>query len=222
MEEKEEKDSSLKFFMIGVLAVIIVFALFFAYNYFQKPKIQTIDDVYDDTLKGSTSEDNFLYNGFVFIKVQGLWYTKVKDRENVYNIPFHFNPQEVKDFPVEGNLQSWLHYTFTNYEGQYFITFDPDTEDAAHIATANGEFTVNVVKTIKLYPFPACTRNETDACSEVDIVTCTNTASPVLYFKVDEVPKVKVENNCMIIQGREYDFIKGVDRILFEWYNILN
>ena len=145
-EEKKEEDpkrnskSNFNFFIIlGVIAILFISV--FAARYFIKQKTYTMDDIIAKTLKGEENpETNYKYNGFVFVKVGPLWYTQWQLDNYLVNVPLHYGPLELKDVKAEGSLDE----RFSS--NHYYITFDPEGEDFAHVALAAGEIGRNLVE----------------------------------------------------------------------------
>jgi len=70
----------------------------------------------------------------------------------------------------------------------------------------------------------ACDRNATNittACNDIPIITCDNTNDIVVYYKESDELNVEYRDNCIIISGKEFDLVKGVDRVLFNLYGIM-
>jgi hypothetical protein len=167
---------------------------------------------------------SYSYNNFDFAKVDELWYTMVKSVDGKYGfkVATHFSPAEIETFPVEGNLKSFLPVN------KGFIAFDPLEPDKGYIIVANGEFALtlaNSFKAIQNNPLnftTVCTKNDYRGCSVYPIVDCNTTNEKVVYLRQINEPKVVVVNeNCIIVQGIGIDLIKGVDRILYSWFNVM-
>lgn len=218
-KKKEVKEN--KTLLITILVIILLFAVFFLTRIFYKPLPLTLDEIHERTLLGDESENNFLYNGYSFVKLEGLWYTRVQVGNKLYNIPLHFNPREVEDVPIYGDVRKYLAIVHDNYNRTAYITFDPEETELQYIALANGEFSVNVAKTINLNLIASCTKNITDACSKVPIVTCNSTKKPVIFFDPNEEARVVIKGNCLIFQGEGKELTKAVDRVLMNWYDIV-
>ena len=180
-EEKEEKKKSEKvfmFFLVIIIAIFLIFILFLMH----KPRPKTIDELHLLNLKGKLSPDvGYIYNGFSFVKVDNLWYTQVQNKAGnvIFDIPLHFGPREVANIKIKG----WLNTTLFDEEDSIYITFDPVGQELSYVALAVGEFDQSIIKAFGKIPIAACLRNETLACKKRPIITCNNTAKPVLYVK---------------------------------------
>ncbi|MEK6869440.1 MAG: hypothetical protein AABX74_04375, partial [Nanoarchaeota archaeon] len=67
----------------------------------------------------------------------------------------------------------------------------------------------------------ACDKNETNACANRPIITCDNTDKLVLYVKEANNSGVYFDDNCIVIEGNGFDLVKGVDRVLYDFYEII-
>ena len=108
-----------------------------------------------------------------------------------------------------------------NYSRQVYITFDPAEPDLKYVGLANGELSLNVVKTLGITPTAACTQNFT-GCGEAPIMQCNPEGEPVIYLSQEEGPKVTVDGNCLTVQGKGFDLVKATDRLLLTWYRIVD
>lgn len=172
----------------------------------------------------SPSEENTLtYNGVTFTSIDNLWFASLplKNSTRAVRVSFHYSPEELEDVPVEGNPQAWLATVFSYYNGSSYITFDPFGNNLGHVALANGEFTVNMLKISDLKLYPACTQEE-EGCASVPIITCETTVDPVIYVKEHPTPKVLMNGSCLIIQGTGYDLVRAADRLMYYWIGIMD
>ena len=214
-EEINEKKSN-KNFLIIIGVIFILFIAVFSIKLFIKPKIVTIDGMITKTLQGETNpETNYMYNGYVFVKVRNLWYTKWQYEDNILNIPLHYGPLELEDVIAEGELDERFN------TGKYYITFDPLGEDFAHVAVAAGELGLNLVKGMGAKITAACIQNDSNVCIDRAIITCDNTNESVIYIKESEDPGIIMDGNCLILQGNEMELLKVVDRVVLQLYGIM-
>ncbi|NQV09089.1 hypothetical protein HQ529_04520 [Candidatus Woesearchaeota archaeon] len=218
-QEKDEKENKLLFIAIGI--IVLIFASFFVWKIFYNPEPTTLDDVYQETLEGDETEDNFMYNGYSFVKAQGLWYTKIQAGNSLYTIPFHYNPKEVEDIPMDDFVRDYLVDAYYDHNKTVYITFDPEDPSLGFVALANGEFSVNVAKTLGLNLIASCTNDSIEVCKEVPTITCDNTEEPVVFFDPNGETRVSATGNCLTIQGEGKELTRAVDRLLFNWYDIL-
>ena len=76
-------------------------------------------------------------------------------------------------------------------------------------------------KVFEKTPVAACDRNETEACKTRPIVTCSDYGKLVLYIKESDKFRAYYNNNCIVVEGKGVDLVKGVDRVLYNLYNIM-
>ncbi|HII69539.1 TPA: hypothetical protein HA270_06700, partial [Candidatus Woesearchaeota archaeon] len=53
------------------------------------------------------------------------------------------------------------------------------------------------------------------------VVTCEDADKAVVSFELSSSPSVALMGNCMVVSGQGDDFVKGVDRMLLEWYGVI-
>lgn len=183
----------------GVLALIVV-GIFVA-KMFYKPR---------------SPYPTLTYNNFLFEQIEGMWYTQWQRDGQVYNIGLRYNPKEVETVPVRGRMNE----TFTRQP--FYITFDPDENQSnfKYLALGVAELGLNIVRGMGGQIMSACTKNISEACADHPIVTCDDDDKAVFYFRTADEPRVRLEGNCLIIEGKELELIKAVDRVLYHFYTI--
>lgn len=213
-DPKANSKSNLNFFIvIGV--IIILFAAIFAIRIFLKPEKMTIEEMIVKTLQGDTNpETNYMYDGYVFVKVEPLWYTQWQVEDTLFNIPLHYGPLELEDIKAEGELDERFN------TGHYYITFDPYGDDFAHVAVAAGEIGRNLVEGLGAKISSACYKNHS-VCEGKPIITCDNTNESVIYIKEADDAKIVMDGNCLVLQGEGEELLKVVDRVILQLYGIM-
>ncbi|MBW2992534.1 hypothetical protein KY345_04925 [Candidatus Woesearchaeota archaeon] len=213
-DPKADSRSTLIFFIIlGV--IVMLFAAVFIARAFIKPKTYTMDEMIARTLQGEEDpETNYMYNGFVFVKVGNLWYTKWQLENYVLNIPLHYGPLELEDVKAEGQLDERFN------SDHYYVTFDPYGEDFSHVALAAGELGRNLVEGLGIRISGACLNNHT-VCKDKPIITCSNTNESVIFFKESDEAKIVMDGNCLILQGKDMELLKVTDRVILQMYGIM-
>lgn len=215
-EKTKEEKSALKnknlFWIIA--AIIVLFVIFFAVKHFMQP-----DDY--NPFELPEGEEELIYNGFRFVKIEGLWYTQWQRDEKLYTIPLRFNPADAEKVPTEGILNVSLF----NKMPELYVTFDLSEKEGKNftmLALASAELSQNLVKAINRYPIAACTNNESDACRERPIIDCDTEGVPVILIREQSPTKVILDDNCMILQGEGMDLLRAVDKVLYQWYGIIS
>ncbi|MBW2999471.1 hypothetical protein KY339_02260 [Candidatus Woesearchaeota archaeon] len=205
--------------LITIAIIIGFFVALFLIKYIKGPKTtDTIDDLVDKTIKGEIDESKgYLYNGFSFVKQEGLWFTQIqkKGTSNVYNVQLRYGPKELENITIQGNPNEFLDLTAA------YITFDPVGRDLSHVALAASDLSSNMAVVLAITPVPACTKNETGACKDIPTITCDNTKNPVIFIKEDAEAKIIHDDNCITLQGWGMDLVKVVDRLMLGWYGIM-
>ncbi len=212
-EEKPKKTkASLNLIIAITLIVIILGSIMFVIKIFT-PK--TMDDLIEEIIEKGETKYGYIYNGFVFIEYEGLWHTKLQRGTELYNLHFHYSPAHVDQIPVIGSLDAELDTS------EFYITLDPLEENISLIALASSELSLNLVKGMGIGIKSACYRNESEACYERPIITCDNTEEAVIFVKTAEETQVLLEGNCMTIQGKGDNLLRAVDKVLFDFYGII-
>jgi hypothetical protein len=202
--------------LIAIGVVVIVFGLLFSVNLFFKPKPVTVDSLVDKTLSGEQNpETNFVYHGFVFIEVGGLWQTQWQFKNTQYIILLHYSPLELENIKIVGDINS----SFDSKE--IYLTFDPLGSELKYVAMSAGEISLNLVRALNTIPVAACSRNETDACADRPIINCSNTDKPVIFLKESNETMIDLKGNCIILQGAGADIAKVSERMIYQWYGIM-
>lgn len=220
VENPEPKKASDKSFVWAIIIIVLLLSALFGLRYVLKEETPlTLDQMYSLCLEGDL-DDEICYvhnNVYVFVKLEGLWYTTVWGKDVKVGVPLHFHPGELKDIPIKG---SYNHSLF-NQTPHFFITFDPIGIQLQYVALAIGEFDRNMLAAFDKLPIAACLINETTACHDRPIINCTNTKEPVVYMKQEGDTSIILDDNCITIQGEGLDLIKATDLMLLSFYNII-
>jgi hypothetical protein len=219
--EEEPKKISDKVLVFIALGIIIVIAGIFSVRFFLKDKVpKTIDDLHQLNLEGKLDEEQgYVYAGYSFVKYDDMWHTRMLSpmRTREYNIHFRYGPKEAEDVPLSGQLN----LTLFNDAKDYYVTFNPIGEGLQYVALAVNDFNQQMINIFFKTPIPACDRNETDACASVPTINCTNTDKLVFYVITADETRVQVDNNCIIVEGNEFELVRAVDKLLYTFYGIL-
>lgn len=219
MEEKREAEKKRKtgenvlFIAVGIILLVIILVIGSRFLRPEQPK--TIDEIIDETLAGKETEDNFLYNNYAFVKVGNMWVTRWQKGDELFTIPLRFNPLQVEDVLIEGELDERFD------PAKLFITFDPTSESFTYTALAAAELSVNLATALDVFPTAACAANATEACFDRPIVSCSDEDKAVIFLREEGDTKVILRGNCMVLQGNQMELLKAVDRVLYIWYDIM-
>jgi hypothetical protein len=219
--EGDSQNSDLIFYAtLGVL--ILIFAGFFAVGYYKSHKREyTIEELHERNFKGKLDpKDGYVYKGvYSFVLKDGFWYTALQSQtgRSLYSFAFRYSPRDLEGLPVSGSLNSALFNNAT----EYYLTFNPTAENLSHTVLAVNDYNQHMLNVFSKTPIPACDRNETAVCSMRPIMRCDSTDDVVVYIKDDANPGVEFRENCIVILGRGFDQVKGVDRVLYKFYKIM-
>jgi hypothetical protein len=225
LKEKEESKflskSSDKILIIGIVFLILLFFAIFFISRLTKEQPKTIEDLHKLNIQGKLKpEQGYLYkNAYSFVNLGGFWYTQLTSTSGrrLYNMALRYGPRDLENIKIYG----FLNTTLFNNATSYYVTFNPTGNDFSHVALAISDFNQHMVKVFGKKPVAACDKNETAACEDRPIITCDNTDKVVLYVKEANESLVRYDGNCIIVEGNGFDLVKGVDRILLNFYNIM-
>lgn len=208
--------------IVAIILLLIGVAAIFGVKYFFKADMPlTIDELHALNFKGKLGEEQgYLHNGvYSFVKFDDLWYTQLKSPKGtrLYNIQFRYSPKEVEGVRVQGRLNLGLFDNAT----EYYVTFNPTGNEFSTVALAVGDFNQQMTNIFFKQPIAACDRNETSACIDRPVITCKDTDKLVLYVKESNTSRVVYDDNCITVEGNGFELVKGVDRVLYELYGIM-
>jgi hypothetical protein len=221
MPEKETKSKSDKMLIIGVILIVLVFVSIFGLKDIIQERPETIDELHELNLKGKLKdEQGYLYKDvYSFVKFDDLWYTQMMSPKGTrfYNVQFRYGPRDVEDIKIYGSLNTNLF----DDAAEYYVTFNPTGNDFSSVALAVGDFNTHMTKVFFKKPIAACDKNETSACIDRPIITCENTDKVVLYIREVNNTMVYYDDNCIVIEGSGLELVKGVDRVLYDFYKFM-
>ncbi|MDO8656790.1 MAG: hypothetical protein Q7K45_06135 [Nanoarchaeota archaeon] len=207
----------LLFIVLGIIGIfVLLIAGFNAYNYFTTAAVVSVDELHQENLAGDLDEDEgYTYNGYSFVKADGLWWTEMNKFGTLLKIPLHFGPKELEDIPITGTLDSAF-----NDGDKVYIAIDPNVQNK-YYTLAISELSFNTVKGMDRLPIGSCTK-ENWACDNRTIISCDNThGKPVIELALANETKIELNGTCIKVSGREYGIVKSVDRILYQWYGVM-
>lgn len=201
---KENHKKSLMFVAIILVTLIAIFLLIFGLKYFFK--------------ETDLSKTKYSYNGFIFnYGEDNLWHSSVMIKNLKILIRLQYGPKELENISVSGKLGA----VFSDPSSLY-ITFDPEASSMNTVALSMSELSANLVQGLGIRTIGACTKNATD-CVERPILTCNSTTSPVIFLNSASVPSsVVYEDNCIIVSGTDKELVKATERLIYQWYGIMN
>ncbi len=221
-KEKSEQDKSDKGMLIAVLVIIAVITGIVSLKFFTKNEPQTIEELHELNLQGKLApSQGYIYNGYSFVNVSNFWYTQIQSPNDriLYSLNFRFGPRQLEDIPIEGRLNATL---FDDSE-EYFVTFDPlgFMGDFTYVTLAVNDFNQNMVKAFDKRPIAACDKNVTAECRARPVINCSNTEQLVFYIQEAEIPRILLDDNCIIIEGKDFGLVRAVDKLVLKFYGIM-
>jgi hypothetical protein len=217
----EDSKSSDIVLIISIVVVILLVASLAAFVILTKERPKTIEELHQLNIMGKLKpSEGYMYKGvYSFINFSNEWYTQLKSPKGskIYNLAMRYSPRDLENIFIEGNLDT----NFFNNQSEFYVTFDPTGREFTHILLAVADFDNHMAKIFEKNPIAACDRNETEPCATRPIITCEDTDKLVLYIKESEKLRAYYNNNCIVVEGRDFDIVKGVYRILYNLYEIM-
>ena len=214
----QQNDGKSVLVLIGVLIAVFVVAIagFKAYNHFTAAGVVLIDDLHQQNLDGKLdSDEGYVYNGYSFVKADGLWWTGVEVKDRIIKIPLHYGPREVEMIPVTGKLAPEF-----NQGEKIYVAIDPEVNYDKYYTLGLMELNNNILQGINRNIEAACSQ-ENPVCENRTVINCENTdGQPVVQLSVDEKPSVTLKGTCIDIRGSGEELVKSVDLALYVWYKI--
>jgi hypothetical protein len=214
-EETPRPDKTGRNLLILGSACIVLLLVVFGFWALQPEPQRTLEEVIEATLNGEETENNYLFNGFAFVRLDNTtWIFRWQRDGQLYDVPLRFGVRDVLDVPVEGTLNE----SFDS--SNLYITFDPRKENLKWEALASAELSVNLATVFGVTPTAACMYKETEACQTRPIVTCQDDDKGVIVLREADATLVQLSGNCMILQGPGEELLRAVDRVLYVWYGV--
>lgn len=221
-EPQEEAPSTDRRSLLIMVSVLIgVVALFFTGSYFYNNltggTVINIDDLHRMNLAGELDEEEgYMYNSYSFVKADGLWWTEMNKFGTLLKVPLHFGPKEVEEIQVRGSVSQEF-----NDGDIVHIAIDPTAYDK-YYTLAISELSLNVVQGLDRYPEGSCTE-ENYICENRSVISCKNNPQnkPVIELALANESSIELNGACVKLSGSGYGLIKSVDRLLYQWYGIM-
>jgi hypothetical protein len=212
------EDSSRKYVIIGVGLLIALFLAVVGVKYLYNPLpvTDTGSVIKTDIPKPETDAQSYSYNGYNFIRKDGMWRTEVRSGNTRYDVELYFSPNELKDIPVSGSIGNAFKAE------QYYITFDPEDENLTFVALSIAQLDTSLIKSFGKELIAACSSNASEDCDSRPIVSCdTPHDIPVFFVKEDDAPSVSIGEDCTVIKGKGWELVKAAERFLLKAYKIM-
>jgi len=217
-DPKQERSYDRNFFIILGIIIGVFVLIFVVYNIIGEKRVLGIEELHEENLKGNLDEDEgYTHKGFSFIKYNDQWWTYFAraNTDEVYNVQMRYGPKDVENIPLTGDYVYFLQFNST------YVAFDPTAQNLSYTALAAADISQSLSKVFEIAPFPACTKNETDACKNLQIVDGCPPGIPTIHIVIDDNPEVIAKGHCIVVKGNGLDLVKAVDRLLLGWYGIM-
>jgi hypothetical protein len=180
--------------------------------------VKSIEELHADNLNGLLSDDRgYMFNGFSFVKYNGLWTTILKIGERRLAIQLHHSPRDLTEIEVVGELSE----EFNKGESIY-VAIDPLVESNKYYTLSIMELSINIARVVDREPLGACTI-EHEACIDREIINCDNNDDKAtIELRVSDEAKLTYDGSCVLIEGSEEDITKVSDKFLYEWFQVMN
>ena len=219
--EEVTKKSSEYTLIISIVVILLVLIAIMGFGIFYKKQPKTLEELNILNLQGRLNpEQGYVYKGvYSFVNFDDAWFTQLKSPmgTKVYSMSLRYSPRDLKDIVIEGSLNA----DFFNKKSELFVTFNPKGMDFPSVGLAVADFDTHMSKVFEKKTIAACDRNDTEPCKTRPIVTCEDTDKLVLYVKESKMFRTYYNNNCIVVEGNGLDLVKGVDRVLYNLYNIM-
>ncbi|NQV91296.1 hypothetical protein HQ489_02380 [Candidatus Woesearchaeota archaeon] len=214
--------SNTKYLIIIIAIVIGIFAISLGgLKFFDGSPtgglVVNVDQQHIDNKDGKLDpKEGYIYNGFSYVKVDGLWWAERKTQDRIIKIPLHFAPKDLEDIPVIGKLSPEF-----DIGDKVYVAIDPKIEDKFYTLGIS-ELSFNMAKGVNRDPVGACIE-ENEACTDYEIISCENSGGkPVVELALGKQNIVELKGTCMKITGKDMGFVKAVDRALLKWYGMMS
>src|SRR3989338_8312618 len=150
----QQNDGKSVLILIGVLVAIFVVVItgFKAYNHFTAAGVVLIDDLHQQNLDGKLdSDEGYVYNGYSFVKADGLWWTGVEVKDRIIKIPLHYGPRDVEMIHVTGKLTPEF-----NQGDKIYVSIDPEVNYDKYYTLGLMELNTNILQGVNRKIEAAC------------------------------------------------------------------
>jgi len=177
---------------------------------------------------GKANSNTIEYNHYVFEKFEGSkWMTQQLIRNQLYNIPFYYNPLQVEDIPVDpASVDTIRAFSLGNSSanGTVYISVSPN--ESSRIVLAGVEYARILGTVYNMYNLnvKSAIHNIYNSTVDIPIITCKNQSENtlVIYAVVTDKNLVSVHGNCILIESTNAtESIRVADAFSFRLLNIM-
>lgn len=197
---------------LGVLS----FAGVTMYNGITAANVVSVDELHQKNLEGDLNEDEgYVYNGYSFVKADGLWWTEMNKFGTVLKVPLHFGPQEVENITIKGKFNPRF-----NDDPELYFTIDPLVYDGYYVVALR-DIRLNLKQGMDIPTIGACT-TMAPGCENRTIVSCENAnGRAVIELAIAPEPSIELNDTCIKVSGSGYGIVMAAERLLYIWYGVM-
>jgi len=152
---------------------------------------------------------NEKYNGYKFKITENGYLTKVNGQEFLFN----YFPEDIEEFKINKDFCEKLQ----NSE-MIQILLEPESQSAMYIDAIR----LNLKQTLNQ---PIITRitNESEKYNAYEIASCDNSTekTPIIFFKESDNNSITIDNNCLVIEAKQSNFLIFRDIIVYGYTGIM-
>jgi len=228
-EEKAEDSKGALFLVFIIIGIIVIGGLLVFIQRVQERNLvvdNSFESIYERTLLGYETENNYLYNGFVFIKNGDVWETRVDLAENdqqgaITGVPLfvHYGPRDLEQIEMEESTLEVF-----NNKNIIALTFDPNL--GQYITLSGLEF-AKVLVSFYGWPSNALEYGLLNASTSAlyPEITCANhTANKaVVVFSVGDETSITKEEGCIKVIGENNEeVLRASNRFMLSIIGIMD
>jgi len=150
------------------------------------------------------------YNNFEFESINNQWVTEINGQETA----FLEHPANLESIEIPSEAANLL-----SNKPSVYLTFEEAQEyDLKFIDLTRLRLNDHLSNLLNIYVINGAVNSST-----LPPITCLNATSsvPVIYLKSAQESKITLENNCLIIQAKQNDFISLSERLLYNWLGVI-
>jgi hypothetical protein len=202
-EEQDDKGAKIVFFTGIALIIMLFLGLYFGSNYFYP----------------TDSAETIEYKGTTFTFDHTHWVFPWQQGQTTYQIPLRFNPLQVENVTIKGALDPKF-----NKQSPIYISYDPvaDKDNLPTLTVGTGEIMFNLIQALGKDSQVACAVDDgSTGCNQAPIASCDDKDKSVIFLKTQGEPGIYIQGTCIVITGQGEELLRGIDRLLYNWYGIM-
>lgn len=165
--------------------------------------------------------DRYEYNGLAFIKQGKFWTTTAKIHDYEYYLELYYGPREVEDINIKYNMNN---FTFlTSRYGEAYIVFNPKDTNLTNVALASATLSKSLTDVYNIIPIAACTERVPECETRPIIAKCE--ARPdraIILIQSANETRIEYSKNCLVVQGKNEELLRAMEKTRLGWYGIIN